>query len=213
MSEAITEEKAEYAVLKRYESLFHSLVDSSPDTIVIYDLSGGATFVNPAFTRIFGYQKEEVLGKPIPYIPESNTEITEAEIDDLLIGKPVSERQTKRLTKDGRIIDVTISASLCWNSRGEPTDLLVILQALKMEAGGELAGRIAHDFNNLFQVILCHVEILMINKQEGHPDYRALAEIMAVCRKAHGLIGQLLNLGAPPNWPPARRERPTPRRE
>lgn len=68
--------------------------DFSPKAIVIYDLSGRATFVNPAFRRIFGYEKEEVLGKPIPYIPDSHLEVTESEIDDLLIGKRVLERQT-----------------------------------------------------------------------------------------------------------------------
>ncbi|MBW1678148.1 MAG: PAS domain S-box protein [Deltaproteobacteria bacterium] len=120
--------KAEYAVLKRYEVLFHSLVDSFPNAIVIYDLSGRATFVNHTFTCMFGYEKEEVLGKPIPYIPDSHLEVTESEIDDLVIGKRVPERQTMRLTKDGRIIDVTISPSLCWNSRGEASDLLIILR-------------------------------------------------------------------------------------
>ncbi|MBW1795777.1 MAG: PAS domain S-box protein [Deltaproteobacteria bacterium] len=196
----LSSQKAEYAVLKRYEALFHSLVDSLPNAIVIYDLSGRATFVNTAFTRIFGYEKEEVLGKPIPYIPDSDLEITEAEIDDLLIEKPVLERETRRLTKDGRLIDVTISASLCWDSQGEPTDLLIMLQALKTEAVGQLAARIGHDFNNLFQVISSYVEILMMNKQEGHPDYRGLAQIRAVCRRAHGLTRQLLKLGAPHNW-------------
>ncbi len=49
-----------YEESKRREELYRSLLDSSPDAVVIYDLEGRAQYVNDAFTRIFGWTSEEV---------------------------------------------------------------------------------------------------------------------------------------------------------
>ncbi len=46
-------------------------IDSSADAIIMYDLDGNATYVSDSFTRLFGWTKEEVLGKRIPFVPES----------------------------------------------------------------------------------------------------------------------------------------------
>ncbi|MFZ1956078.1 MAG: GAF domain-containing protein, partial [Desulfobacterales bacterium] len=49
--------------LRESEKLYRSLLESSPDPVVVYDIEGRTTHVNPAFERTFGFEREELLGK------------------------------------------------------------------------------------------------------------------------------------------------------
>ena len=52
------------AILRHSEQLYRSLLESSPDPVVVYDIEGRATHVNPAFEQTTGYTKDEALGRP-----------------------------------------------------------------------------------------------------------------------------------------------------
>ncbi len=131
--EKLRESEERYKVLyeesKRREDLYRSLLNSSVDAIVIYDMEGRAKYVNPAFTRIFGWTMEELEGRRIPFLPESERETTMAIIYGLIRdGTPTSGFETKRYTKDGRLLDVSISASRYHDHEGEVEGTLVIIR-------------------------------------------------------------------------------------
>ncbi len=108
--------------------LYRSLLESTPDSIVMYDMSGKVTYVNDAFVRTFGWRLEE-LSEGVPYTPESENEITTTNVRKVVeLGKPVSDFETKRLTKDGELVEVSISASRFYDHQGEPSGMLVILR-------------------------------------------------------------------------------------
>ena len=188
------------------EIILQSLFDSSPDAIVISDLSHKTRFVNPAFTRIFGYAKEEVMGKCIPYVPDWDKKKTESERNNLLMGRAVRERESKRLTKDWRSVDISMNQSLCRDSNGEAIDVLTIIrditdkrkiekqliQAQKMEAIGTLAGGIAHDFNNLLFIISGYAEMSMGNLPEGNRVVGNMAQVRKASNRAKELVKQIL---------------------
>ncbi len=118
-----------YKQSKRAEELYQSLINSSADAIVIYDLKGNATYVSEAFTRMFGWTKEEVVGKRIPFVPESELKASLEGIAALIRdGRPVSGFETKRNTKDGRVLDVSVSSSRFHDHEGNPAGILVILR-------------------------------------------------------------------------------------
>jgi PAS domain S-box-containing protein len=65
-------------------------------------------------------------------------------------------------------------------------------QALKLEAVGQLAGGVAHDFNNILTAILGGAEIASVELPEGHPVARELAEIRAAAQRGAALATRLL---------------------
>ncbi len=118
-----------YKASKQQEELYRSLLNSSPDAIIVYNLRGEAEFVNPFFTKIFGWTFEEIKGKKIPFVPESEKETTVGAIEKLLeTGAPVHGFETRRLTKDGRILSLSISASRYSDHTGKPAGILVVLR-------------------------------------------------------------------------------------
>ncbi len=189
-----------------HERILQFLFDSSPNAIVISDLSGRTRFVNPSFTRIFGYSKEELIGKRIPYIPEWDKQKSESERKNLVHHKDVMERESQRLRKDGQSIDVSITHSLCRDNNGDPTDILTIIRditdkrmiekqlwhAQKMEAIGTLAGGIAHDFNNLLFIISGYVEMSLKELPEGNRVGCNLVQMSKAVTRARGLVQQIL---------------------
>jgi len=101
-----------YAESKRAEEVYRSLIHSSPDPIVIYDLSGKVQYISPVFTELFGWTEAEVAGKTIPYLPAVEEEATMSLIQDVIEnGVPCQGYETRRYTKDQRLVDVSISAS------------------------------------------------------------------------------------------------------
>lgn len=119
----LTEER-----LRENEERYRSLLKSSPDPIVVYTMSGTATYVNPAFEQTFGYSSEEVLGRRIDFVPPESWPETRKRIKRMLRGIKIQLFETKRLTKDGRVLDVQISSTLYKNRDGLPAGNIVILR-------------------------------------------------------------------------------------
>ncbi len=189
-----------------FKDVLQSVFYSSPNAILICDLSGRARFVNPSFSRIFGYDKKEVTGKHIDYIPDWDHEKTESDIADLCMEKFVPERETQRLTKNGQLIDVTINQSICRDSQGKATDILFIIRdvtdkrkiekqfqhAQKMESIGILSGGIAHDFNNILMLMLGRTELALMDVPEDSRARKNLEIILKAGERARDLTGQIL---------------------
>jgi two-component system cell cycle sensor histidine kinase/response regulator CckA len=65
-------------------------------------------------------------------------------------------------------------------------------QAQKMQAVGELAGGVAHDFNNVLQGILGYADLLLVNHRPTDPSFNDIMEIKQNANRAAGLVRHLL---------------------
>ncbi len=196
-----------YEEAKHAKGVYRSLLHSSADAIVIYDLEGRAEYISPVFTKIFGWTLEELKGKQIPFLPEFERESTMAIIKDLVEkGTPCHGFETKRYTKDSRLLEVSISASRYDDHQGKPAGTLVILRDIsekkkfeaklqyieRMEAIGTLAGGIAHDFNNLMMGMQGNISLILYDADSSHPYYEKLKNIEKLIQSGSELTRQLL---------------------
>ena len=150
--------------------------------------------MNPAFERITGYTREEVIGQnPSLLKSGEHDEIFYRNLWETIKRGQVWKGRFINKRKDGSLYheDSTISPVL--DSRGKIINFVAVkrditeqlalsrqlLQAQKMEAIGTLAGGIAHDFNNLLQVTLGYSELLLAEKREDDSGIRGPLENIA----------------------------------
>jgi PAS domain S-box-containing protein len=129
----LTERKRTEATLRESEQRYRLLLESSPDPIVLYNIQGQATYVNPAFEQTFGFSSRDLLGKQIDFVPPENWPETKAAIGRMLSGQKIQLFETRRMTKDGRVLDVQLSSTLYYNRNDEPAGNIVILRDISAQ--------------------------------------------------------------------------------
>ncbi|UCG80248.1 MAG: PAS domain S-box protein, partial [Desulfobacterales bacterium] len=140
----ITERKKAKERLRDSEERYRTVLEGSPDPVVVYDMAGRCTYVNPAFTNFFGWMPEELLGKKLDYVPDENWPETQMMIDKALAGESFSGVESRRYTKDGKILDVSISAAIHLNRDGMPVGSVHILRDITDRKRVEEALQKAH---------------------------------------------------------------------
>lgn len=129
-----------YEKSSRTSEIYRSLINSSADAIIIYDMDGRATFVSDSFTSTFGWTLEDVKDEPIPYLPEEERAATMERISEVVErGIPCSGFESKRYTKDGRLLDVSLMASRFNDHEGYPSGMLVIVSDITARKQAERA--------------------------------------------------------------------------
>ena len=96
-----------------------AIVQSSDDPIISKDLNGIVTSWNPAAERVFGYSAKEIVGRSITVIiPASRLDEEKYVLDRIRAGLSVEHFETVRQTKDGELIDVSLTVSPIRNAAG-----------------------------------------------------------------------------------------------
>ncbi|NVN89477.1 MAG: PAS domain S-box protein [Desulfuromonadales bacterium] len=109
--------RAEHA-LREANQMLEALINASPLTIFAMDLDINMTLWNPAAERMFGWKKEEVLGKPYPLITIEQIDELNESIRLCIMGENRRSMETRRLHKDGHFIDVSVSTAPMLSSEG-----------------------------------------------------------------------------------------------
>jgi PAS domain S-box-containing protein len=204
---AIARDITEWKRIEEQLRLQAAALAAAANSIVITDLGGQVRWVNPAFTTLTGYELGEVMGKN-PRVLKSGQHdrdfyeqmwktVTEGRVWQ---GEVVNRRKdgsfyreemtiTPVLSDDGAIQNfVAIKQDISARKSLEEQ----LRQSLKMEAVGQLAGGVAHDFNNFLQVVIIHCELLA---DELGPDShlnKMVKEIRHASKHAARLVSQLL---------------------
>jgi len=123
----ITERKQSERQLHEREERLRTLFVASPDPMVMYDAEGMVQYLNPAFSDVFGWSFEALQGRRIPFVPDHLKKKMEHIIEKLHASRSTIRFEAERLTKDGRILDVIISAAVIKDSDGSPVGMIVNL--------------------------------------------------------------------------------------
>ncbi len=118
---------------KRVEQALHeatdrveSLIAASPLAIVEFDVNLHVDRWNPAAERMFGWTREEVLGRMTPLVPAELMAETAAHRDRILDGATFANVETVRQRKDGSRVDVSVSAAAICSSTGENVGMVAM---------------------------------------------------------------------------------------
>jgi len=97
-----------------------ALIESADDAIISKTLDGIITSWNKGAQRIFGYTADEVIGKPVTIlIPADHENEEPAILAQLRAGKRIEHYETIRVTKDGRLLDISLTVSPIKGPNGE----------------------------------------------------------------------------------------------
>ncbi len=199
--------------LRASEEQYRTVFNASADAIVLWNSRSERVDVNPAYERMYGYSRDEVLaGMRARELPEDIRSQQAHIIRRTLEGESYcGEFETVRRNGEQFTIEVR---TVPIQHRGEPHVLAMIRdlterrrvederarleaqlrQAQKMEAIGQLTGGIAHDFNNLLTSIMGYVA-LAAERETALGDQRLagyLAQAHRSCERAGDLIRQML---------------------
>lgn len=179
----IHERKLAQEALELSEEKYRSVMEATPDPIIVYNMDGEVTYLNPAFTRVFGYTLDESLGhKMNHFVPEDHWEEAMSGIKMILKGEPVPNMETKRKAKSGKLIDVSIRGSVYKSKDGKPVGSVVthrdisevkFLEKSIMETGEKERQKIGNDLHDDLCPHLIGIEGLtkvLKRKVEGYSD-------------------------------------------
>lgn len=187
---------------ERFSKAFHE----SPLPSAIQSLSDQRFVdVNQRLAEIAGCQREDMIGRtPAELFLWEKPEVVERWIEDALRQHPVRDQEARIRSLSGAFHEVLVSLSHVALG-GQPHLLLLaqdiaerallerqLRQAQKMEAIGQLAAGVAHDFNNILTVIQGHAGLMQQNPEASPAQAKSLDQISKAATRAATLIRQLL---------------------
>jgi hypothetical protein len=200
------EHHAAEKALQRNERYFRSLIENAQDMITVLDAQGTVVFQSPPIQRILGYSPEEILGRRIFDLIHPDDHVkTQGSLRRVLADAKEADSVEFRI----RHADGSWRTVECRGSRlsGDEAGTVVVnardvterhrleeqlRQAQKMEAIGQLASGVAHDFNNMLTSIMGNASVLRHDGALAPEQVSSINEILVAAERAANLTRKLL---------------------
>ena len=195
--------------LKESEERFRVALEANPDPVLLLDRSQRVVYCNPAFTRIFGWTRDESIDRRLDnFIPEADRNEIFILVQKIWSGKTLPALETHHLTKEKNQLSVEITGGVYSDAGGVPLGCILnirdvseqkqlqrqIRQAHRLESLGRLAGGIAHNFNNLLMGIQGSVELIKMDCSSVDGSDTNLLNITQCVNSGAELTHQLLGM-------------------
>ncbi|HKJ99974.1 MAG TPA: PAS domain S-box protein [Desulfotignum sp.] len=132
LQDVTAEKTKEQEVFDLYQT-YQKVLEFIPYPIILYDEKGRVSYVNPSFSKVFGWGLDEIKGNILPFVPENLKDETTRVLDRFKEKQQLTRYETQRLTKDGRHRDVIIWAASHTLYRDRPGEHFVILRDITEE--------------------------------------------------------------------------------
>ncbi len=182
-------------------------IEQAAEAIFMSDAEWLITYANPAFERLTGYAREEILGQHTRILKSFTHDREFYQLmrqalsrDDVWSGRITTRK------KDGSFFEAETTISAVRDSNGTITNYVSILrdithelrleqelrQSQKMEAIGTLAGGIAHDFNNILTAIIGYTDLAQSRLLENNEVAHDLERVQRASLRAKELVSRIL---------------------
>jgi PAS domain S-box-containing protein len=142
----VTERRQRERDIREAEERLRAVIESSPVAIVEIGLDGNVKLWNPAAERTFGFSPEEVLGHPPLWVPPDREEEFRELSSREALGDGYTGFETVRAHRDGRLLDVEISAAPIRDAGGAVVGAMAVLNDITDRKRQEEALRNERDF-------------------------------------------------------------------
>jgi two-component system cell cycle sensor histidine kinase/response regulator CckA len=193
------------ADLSASEQRYRMLLENAKDAIAVLTPEGIVREMNQRWADIVGVPREELIGRHLRDFEKKGSELENSEAyDRMLVSDDAVSAPVKIATLDGSSLVMEFSQSVI-EVAGESLVLAIgrdvtehrrleeqLRQSQKLEVIGQLAGGVAHDFNNILTAILGFCELLLMDLGPDHAGRTDVFEIKSAGERAAALTRQLL---------------------
>jgi two-component system cell cycle sensor histidine kinase/response regulator CckA len=201
--------------LRKSEERYMDLFEHSPDMYHIVNSEGIIISCNQTEADRLGYRKEELVGHPVTklYPPPYHTEVKSLLHEIFNNSKDIKGLGEQMVHSAGELIDVSVSTSLIYSESQTPILMRVvarditekkkmeekIFHAQRIDSIGNLAGGVAHDFNNILTSILGSTAIMKRKMKKHDQWYRIVDIVETAAKRGASLTRQLLTFARKSN--------------
>jgi PAS domain S-box-containing protein len=184
---------------------FQSLIEASPLPIVSHDRNGVVQIWNRAAEELFGWQAEEVLGKPNPLVPADLADEAHAIGEEVYAGAVIRNREVRRGRKDGTRVDLALSIAPLRDAMGAVSGAIAILVDITDRKRAEeevartarfrehLLGIVSHDLRNPLTAIVTSAQLLLRYGELPERQARVVARVSSSADRMARMIDDLLD--------------------
>ncbi|NBD27216.1 PAS domain S-box protein [Paenibacillus sp. T1] len=195
----------ENRTMKEY---LESFINQTTDAIHVVDLDGRITQVNRAFEQLFGYSTEESIGRLLSLVPDHLRDEERQTLDLLKSGKPLTARETTRITKSGEWISVSVTTSPIRDRHGNIHAIASITRDMtsrnkmeellrrseKLTTVGQLAAGVAHEIRNPLTTLR---GFLQLQLETAKLNTRHVDIMLSELDRINLIVGEFLILAKP----------------
>lgn len=215
LDEADARERAARDVAEAHRVTLATVVEHSDDAILGITPDGLITAWNHGAERVFGYTAEEVMGRSIAVVTgdESGAGKQREVMAQIRDGARSATYEARRVRKDGTPVDISLMITGIRDHTGTITGISAVArditaakehaerqravqertqQAQRMESLGNLAGGVAHDFNNILAIIANYTDFAIEETADRPAVQGDLIQVRTAVERATNLTRQLL---------------------
>ncbi len=197
----VTKQRQAQQALQETERYLRLIVRDAPSAIYALALDGTVRTWNPAAERLFGWNQQEVIGKPLPHIPPEGQEEFQGFLGVARAGGGFSDREVTRMRKDGSRISVSLSLGPIRDDTGGVSGILAFVIDISAreraerasQAKNEFLSRMSHELRTPLNTVLGFAQLMEMS--DPRPDQlESLGHIQRSGRHLLDLIDEVLDI-------------------